>query len=193
VEVDAERTAHEAVRAIASNEIVSLDAFAPALFNTEYFCTHTAVGFLESFEFGPIVQAHMWKRACEVLQNWVEPDLRAHLRPHRAMGPGRLARARRSGHAAKLVARKGRYKSHVERIVRRERAGVHGLGNSPAPTELHRADIHFVHLRGDDRAVALFDECAGNPAPAELARKSQAHRSASDDQNGSFLHARAPL
>src|SRR5262245_64840031 len=65
---------------------------------------------------------------------------------------------------------------------------MHCVCNAPAPAELHRADVHLIHLRGDDAAVTLLDEHTGNSAPAEFARERQADRSATDDQNGSFLH-----
>src|SRR5262245_4688447 len=64
--------------------------------------------------------------------------------------------------------------------------------DAPAPAELHGANVHFIHLRGDDAAVTLLDERTGNSAPAEFTRERQADRSTTDDQNGSFLHARAP-
>src|SRR5262245_48471371 len=99
----------------------------------------------------------MRERTSEALQDRVKPHLRADLQPHRALGFGLLAHARRARHAAKLVARKTRYEGDVERIIRRKWAVVHGVRNTPAPAELHGADIHLVHFGGDDRTVALLD------------------------------------
>ena len=118
-----------------------------------------------------MTQIHTRKGVGEGLQNRIEPHLRAHLQPHWAVASWFLAHARGARYAAKLVARKARHASHIEGIVRREWAGMHRVGDSPAPTELHGANIHFVHLRGDDRAVALLDERARDAAPPKLARK----------------------
>ena len=74
----------------------------------------------------------------------------------------------------------------VERMVGRERAVEHLVGDAPAPAELHGADVHLVHLRRDDRAVALLDQLAGDAAPAELGGERQTDRPAADDQNGNF-------
>src|SRR5262245_61624796 len=99
----------------------------------------------------------MGKRAGEVLQNRIEPHLRTHLQPHRAVGFGRCMFAWRARHTTEFIPRKARHESYVEWIVRRKWTSVHGIGNTPAPTELHGADIHFIHLRGDDRPVTLLD------------------------------------
>lgn len=50
---------------------------------------------------------------------------------------------------------------------------MHHVGNPPAPAKLHGPDVHLVHLRGNDGAVALFDQCAGDPTPTEFARKAE--------------------
>ena len=64
---------------------------------------------------------------------------------------------------------------------------MHCVCDTPAPAELHRSNVHLVHFRGDDRAVALLDERARNAAPAELARESEPDWSTADDQNATFL------
>src|SRR5262245_50850685 len=193
VERDAERPAHQAVGAIAADKISSGDLLASACCKIGHVGAHAVCGFLKSFKPCLTAESHMSKSTGEVLQDRVEPHLRTHLQPHRAMRTVCLALARRARHAAKLVSGKAGYEGNIERIVRRERAGVHGVSDSPAPAELHGANVHLVHLRGDDRAVALLDEHTGNAAPAELARKGEAHRSAPDDQNASVMHAPAPF
>ena len=192
VKIDAKRAAQQAVRAIAPHEIIGLDALALSAVEIDDLRGHAARGRLEGFEPRTVAQAHVRKCTGEALQDRVEPHLRAYLQPHRAVGLRRLAHARRARHAAELVARKAGHERHIEWIIRRERAAVHGVGDAPAPAELHGADIHLVHLRGDDRAVALLDQRAGNAAPAELACKREPDWSAADDQDRRFRHP-APL
>src|SRR6266550_3174589 len=123
----------------------------------------------------------MRKCAGEALQNWVEPHLRTYLQSHWAIGFRLLTHARRARHASELVAREAGHECHIERIVWRERARVHRLRDAPPPAKLHGADVHLVHLRRDDRAVALLDQRARNAAPAELSRKGKPNWSTTDD------------
>jgi hypothetical protein len=70
---------------------------------------------------------------------------------------------------------------------------VHCLRDAPPPAELHSADIHLVHFRGDDRTVALLNQRAGYAAPAELSRKREPNWTTTDYQNRGILHQRTPL
>ena len=88
-----------------------------------------------------------------------------------------------------LITREAGHEGHVERIVRRKRTGVDVIGDAPPPAELHRPDIHLVHLGRDDAAVALLDELAGDAAPAKLGGERKADRPAADDQYGNSLHS----
>jgi hypothetical protein len=89
----------------------------------------------------------------------------------------------------------------IERIVGWKRAVEHRVGDTPAPAELHGADVHLVHLRRDDRAVGLLDELAGHAMKAELGGEREADRSAADDEEGNsaghspglFRHSRHGL
>ena len=179
VEPDIERAAHHAVRAVAADEIIGLDSLASATVEIDDLRGHAAFGFLERFEPRSVAQAHMRKGAREALQDRVEPHLRAHLQPHRAVAFRLLAHARRARHAAELVAREARHEGDVERIVRRKRTSMDGVGDAPAPAELHGADVHLVHLGRDDGAVALLDQRAGECRASRarpLARARLAHR-----------------
>ena len=136
-----------------------------------------------------MAQLHAGRGQREVAQDRVEPHLRAGLQPHRAPGLRLGAGDRRTRDAAELVAGEARDEHRVAGVVARERAVVHLVGDAPAPAELHGADVHLVHLRRDDGAVALLDQQAGHAAPAELARERQTDRPAADDQNRNFLHS----
>src|SRR5262245_47902070 len=193
IETNAKRLAHCAVRPIAPDQVLGLNVLRPASFEIDNLRAHATGGLLKGFEAAAVAQAHMRKRASEALKDRVEPHLRADLQPHRAVGLRPRIFARRPRHAAKLVARKACHKRNVERVIRRKRTGMHRVCDAPAPAELHGANVYFIHLRGDDPAVTLFDERTGNSAPAEFARERQADRSATDDQNGSCLHARPPI
>jgi hypothetical protein len=70
---------------------------------------------------------------------------------------------------------------------------MHGVRDTPAPTELHGADIHLIHLRRDDLAVSLLHQRARNATPAELPCKSEPDRSATYYQDRRFLHLPRPL
>jgi hypothetical protein len=109
------------------------------------------------------------------------------------MGFWLLAHARRPRHPAELVAREAGHECHVERIVRGKRALVHRLRDAPPPAELHRPDIHLVHFRGGNRAVALLNQRTGYASPAELSRKGEPDWTTTDNQDRGTLHQRIPL
>src|SRR5262245_21450016 len=115
----------------------------------------------------------MRKRAGKALQDRVEPHLRAHLQPHRAVRFRFLAHPWCAPNSAEFVTRKARYEGDIERIIWGEWTCVHGVRDTPSPAKLHRADVHLVHFRGDDRAVALFNERTCNAAPPEFACKGE--------------------
>jgi hypothetical protein len=117
--------------------------------------------------------------------------LRAGLQPHGAPGLGLDARHGRAGNAAELIAAEARHEYGVAGVVARERAVVHPVGDAPAPAELHGADIHLVHFRRDDGAVALLDQQARHAAPAKLAGERKADRTATDDQYRNVLYSHA--
>jgi len=52
---------------------------------------------------------------------------------------------------------------------------------APTSAELHCADIHLIHLWGNDLSVPLFDQLARNPSPAQFARKRETNWAATDD------------
>src|SRR5262249_50018590 len=85
VEADAERAAHQAVRAIASDEILSLDTLVPIACEIDDLCVHAARGGLKRFEPRPITQSHTRKCKGEIPQYRIEPHLRTLLQPHWAM------------------------------------------------------------------------------------------------------------
>jgi hypothetical protein len=49
-------------------------------------------------------------------------------------------------------------------------------GDAPPTEEFHRARVVGAGTRMPDRTVALLDQDARNPAPAQVARKGQTHR-----------------
>src|SRR5262245_27530244 len=101
----------------------------------------------------------------------------------------RSPHARWPRHTRELVARQRRHKRDIKRVIARKRAGKDIVRYSPTPAELHRPDIHFVHFRRDNPAVALLDQRTRYAAPAELPREGEPDRSTTDDQNRGAPHA----
>ena len=147
---------------------------------------------LERLEPRAMAQPHRGRGLRELPQDRIEPHLRAGLQPHRAVGLRPLLRARRPAHAADLVAGEARDEHHVERIVGRERAIEHLIGDAPAPAEFHGADVHLVHLRRGDGAVGLLDQFAARrrasrdrpQAPSPPARRRRSARALDDRSRG---------
>src|SRR6188768_153955 len=169
LETDPELFPDRAGRAVAAHEIGGLDPFAAAAFEVDDRGGDAVAGVLEGFKPAAITQVDSRRRQCKVPQDRIEPHLRAGLQPHGTPGLRLEARHGRAGNAAELIAAEARHEYGVSGVIARERAVVHPVGDAPAPAELHGADIHFVHFRRDDSAVALLDQQARYAAPAKLA------------------------
>jgi hypothetical protein len=70
---------------------------------------------------------------------------------------------------------------------------MHVVRDAPPAAELHGADIHLVHLGGDDRAIALLDQRACDSAPAQLAGEREPDWSTADDEDRGLIHVIAFL
>ncbi len=70
---------------------------------------------------------------------------------------------------------------------------MHVVRDGPPAAELHGADIHLVHLGGNDRAIALLDQRACDSAPAQLAGEREPDRSTADDEDRGLIHVIAFL
>src|SRR5262245_45193372 len=103
-EPDAKRAAHRAICTIASYEVVGLDVLALTALEVDDFCADAVLPRRKGFEPCAVLQAYLGKHPGETLQDRIEPHLRAHLQPHRAVRLRLLAHARRAQHAADLIA-----------------------------------------------------------------------------------------
>src|SRR5262245_17142898 len=188
-QADAERTTHQAVGAVAADQVVGLNTLTAATREIDDVGADAVLQDFKGFQSCQIVEIDVRERAGEALQYRVEPHLRANLEPHRAVRLSLLAPARWPRHTRELVARQRRHECDIKRVIARKRAGKYILRYAPTPAELHRPDVHFVHFRRDNRAVALLDQRTRYAAPAELPREGEPDRSTTDDQNRGVPHA----
>jgi len=170
-ERDAEAAADEACGAVAADQIVGAQRLTLVMRQVRNLGGDAVARLREGLQPVPVLDREAGKRAGQFQQQRIEPDLRAGLQPVRARRLRRLVVARWAHHAAELVTEQAGDEHRVERMIAGKRTIHHRVGDAPATAELHRPGIHLVHLRRDDRAVALLDEGAGNAAPAELGRE----------------------
>ena len=171
--------------AAAGDEIIGRDPFALAGREIVHRRDHAVVVLLERFEPAAQPQRHAGKARGPIAQDRVKPELIAALRPFRADGARRAAAVTGPLDARNFKAGECR---EIENGVRDSprRAGLaHPVGDAPAPEELHGARVFGVGARMRDGAVALLDQQALDAAPAEIGRKAEADRPASDDQDRS--------
>src|SRR5262245_13207196 len=190
-QADAERTTHQAVGAVAADQVVGLNTLTAATSEIDDVGTDAVLPDFKGFQPCQIVEVDVGERAGKALQYRVKPHLRANLEAHRAVRLGLLAHARWPRHTRELVARQRRHERDIKRVIARKRAGKDILRYAPTPAELHCPDVHFVHFRRDNRAVALLDQRTRHAAPAELAREGESNWSATDNQYRGPPHARS--
>ena len=117
----------------------------------------------EAFELDLVAKGDVRKRARAILQDRVEPGLRARPPALRAEhGIGALAERRRAD-ASDLVALHVGDEGAVERPVERETPVAHLFGDAELPAELHGADAHFEHLGGAELVLVALDQHAATP------------------------------
>src|SRR5262245_3644775 len=190
-QADAERTTHQAVGAVAADKVVGLNTLTAATREVDDLGADAVLQDFKGFQPCQIVEVDVRERVGKTLQYRVEPHLRANLEAHRAVRPGLPAHTWWPRHTRELVARQRRHERHIKRVIARKWAGEYILRYAPTPAELHRPDVHFVHFRRDNRAVALLDQRTRHAEPAELARAGKPKWSATDDQYRGPPHARS--
>jgi hypothetical protein len=71
------------------------------------------------------------------------------------------------------------------KVIRRA-GGMHSIGNTPAPHELHRAGVDRSRSRMVRQAIPLLDQNTRGPAHPEIQGKRKSNGAAADDQNRGF-------
>src|SRR5262249_26136428 len=181
-EPDAKRAAHHAICTVASYEVVGPDVPPLTALEVDDFCADAVLRRRKGFEPCAVLQAYLGKRPGETLQDRIEPHLRAHVQPHRAVRLRLLDHARRAWHAADLIAGQACHERNVEGIVGGKWAPMHVVCDASPTAELHGADIHLVHLRRGDRTVALLDQRARDAPPTQLACEREPDGATADDE-----------
>ena len=180
---DPEPFAHRAGKAVAADQIARAQGLGrPAALIPER--RSHAVGVLgEVLERHLVAQRDLRMRARAILQDRVEPGLRA--RPAALRAERRVGRdaERRRAHPSDLVAGKVGDEGAVERPVEREAPVAHLLGDAELAAELHGADAHFEHLRRAEPVLVALDQHRRDAAPAEIGGKRQTDRATADDQH----------
>src|SRR5262249_47193262 len=113
----------------------------------------------------------------------VEHVLWAALAPLRAFRRRRRFADAGKALATELVAGEAGEIDVVLRVIARIGRGLDRAHEPPAPAEFHGAYADQVHARLIDRAVGLLDQQTADPAPAEIACKSEPHGAAADNEN----------
>ena len=138
---------------------------------------------LERIHAAMMLNFHARERTRKITQDRIKPFLRTDREIHGRERTGLCLALGWARHAAQFIAAHVCDKHDVHRIIGRERTIMHILRNAPTAAEFHGADIDFVHFRRGDRAIALFDQAAGNAAPAKIGGEREAHGAAANDEN----------
>ena len=153
----------------------------------------------EAFQLDAMPQRHVRKRPRAVLQDRVEPGLRARHAALRADSEMGARPERRRPHAAELVALHVGHEHAVERPVGGKSPIAHLVDDAELAAELHGADADLQHLGGAELVLALLDQQRRDAAPAEIGRKRKPDRAAAGDQHRNidsrwpFVHADGAL
>src|SRR6266566_3907539 len=139
--------------------------------------TRAVTLFSKAHKLRAVAPRHVWKRAGEPRQHRVEEILRTALPLLRALQRRLLLPRRRERLAAEFVAvGEARHPGIVLAVVAVIAGRLDPRHDEPAPEEFHGADMDHVHPRLGDAAIGLFDQHAGDAAPAEIARHREPHR-----------------
>ena len=183
---DAEQLAHDAGEAVATDQIAGTHGVDRAGAAIAQARDHAAFVLHEALEGHLVSQRDPRIRARAILQDRVEPGLRARPPALRAeQGISRHAERRRA-HASDLVAGKIGDEGAVERPVERETPVAHLFGDAELPAELHGADAHLEHLGGAELVRVALDQHRRDAAPAEIGGEREPDRAAACDQHRGF-------
>src|SRR5262245_34982566 len=189
-EPDAELLADRAGRAVAADEIARTHRACSPGYLIGQPRLDTIIVLRERVEARVVVRPHGRKGLHARDEDRVEIDLRAGAGRFRRI-VARVARCeRRLLHAQELAPAQRVEIDEIARIAFRPDRGTHRLGDTPAAAELHVAGGDHALLRLGDRAVALLDQHAVDPAQPELAGKPQSDRPAAGDDHrcGAVAH-----